>query len=206
MSDRLTLAFDTSAAHCAAALLSGDRILAERLEEMHKGQAERLLPLLEELLAQASVTWADLDVIGVGIGPGNFTGVRIAVAGARGLGLGLGIPVEGVTVPEAYGAGRDVIVCLPAPRDMVHFAYGGEILLAGPDAVPEGWTAPLTGPAAARVAAETGRRVEQTPTLAVEIARIAARRAGPGRARPVPVYLRPADAAPAADRPPVILP
>ncbi|CTQ48970.1 tRNA (adenosine(37)-N6)-threonylcarbamoyltransferase complex dimerization subunit type 1 TsaB [Jannaschia donghaensis] len=204
MSDRLTLAFDTSAAHCAAALLSGDRVLATAFESMRKGQAERLMPLLEDVLAKAGHAWSDLDVIGVGTGPGNFTGVRIAVAGARGLGLGLGIPVEGVTAPEAYAAGRDVIVCLDAPRDRVHFAYGSEILLG--DVVPPNWHAPLTGPAAARIAEASGRPLAETPDLAVEIARIAADRAAPGRARPAPVYMRPADAAPASDPPPVILP
>jgi Fe-S cluster biogenesis protein NfuA len=45
--------FDTSAAHCAAALLCGDRVLAQRYEAMAKGQAERLMPLLEEVLAEA---------------------------------------------------------------------------------------------------------------------------------------------------------
>lgn len=203
-SDRLILAFDTSAAHCAAALLSGDAVLAQRVEEMRKGQAERLMPLLEEVLAEAGHVWTDLDAIGVGTGPGNFTGVRIAVAAARGLGLGLGIPVEGVTAPEAYAAGRDVIVCLPAPRNMVHFAHGEQIELGS--VPPADWSAPLTGPAAPRVAEETGRQLAPTPILAVEIARIAAVRASPNRPRPAPVYLRPADAAPASDAPPVILP
>ena len=41
------LAFDTSAAHCAAALLSDDRIVAQISEPMARGQAERLMPLLE---------------------------------------------------------------------------------------------------------------------------------------------------------------
>jgi tRNA threonylcarbamoyladenosine biosynthesis protein TsaB len=46
----MILGFDTSAAHCAAALLSGDRVLATGHEDMAKGQAERLMPLLEEVL------------------------------------------------------------------------------------------------------------------------------------------------------------
>ena len=91
MADGLSLGFDTSAAHCAAALVSGTRILAARHEEMTKGQAERLFPLLAELLAEAGVDWRDLSVVGVGTGPGNFTGVRIAVAAARGLALSLRI-------------------------------------------------------------------------------------------------------------------
>ncbi|MFV2034860.1 MAG: tRNA (adenosine(37)-N6)-threonylcarbamoyltransferase complex dimerization subunit type 1 TsaB, partial [Halocynthiibacter sp.] len=58
--EALTLGFDTSAAHCAAALLSGDRVLAEAQESMHKGQAERLMGLLEEVLAAGGAKWQDL--------------------------------------------------------------------------------------------------------------------------------------------------
>ena len=46
MPEALTLGFDTSAAHCAAALLSGDQLIGLRVEDMAKGQAERLMPLL----------------------------------------------------------------------------------------------------------------------------------------------------------------
>ena len=75
----LILSFDTSAAHCAAALVSGDQILGSQSEALLKGQAERLIPMLEEVLEGAGKSWDDLDLIGVGVGPGNFTGVRIAV-------------------------------------------------------------------------------------------------------------------------------
>lgn len=60
MPDRITpdpvvLGFDTSAAHCAAALLRGDAVLAAVHEDMAKGQAERLMPMLEEMLAGAGL-------------------------------------------------------------------------------------------------------------------------------------------------------
>ena len=57
----LVLGFDTSAAHCAAAVVCGDRVLAERAEAMTKGQAERLFPLIGEVMAQAGLAWSDLD-------------------------------------------------------------------------------------------------------------------------------------------------
>ena len=88
----LILAFDTAAAHCAAALVCGDRVLAHGFEAMERGQAERLLPMIEALLAEAGVGWGDLDGIGVCTGPGNFTGLRVAVAAARGLALALAHP------------------------------------------------------------------------------------------------------------------
>ena len=128
----LILSFDTSAAHCAAALLSGDRILATRGEEMGRGQAERLFPMLEDLLGEANVTWRDLTAIGVGVGPGNFTGIRIAVSAARGLALGLSIPAVGVSSFDALreGAEGPVLAAVSAPR--------GAVYLDAPDASPLG--------------------------------------------------------------------
>ncbi|SDK50401.1 tRNA (adenosine(37)-N6)-threonylcarbamoyltransferase complex dimerization subunit type 1 TsaB [Paracoccus chinensis] len=116
------LGFDTSAAHCAAAVVCGDRVLAERAEPMTKGQAERLFPLLEELLAEAGLVWSDLDAIGVGVGPGNFTGVRISVAAARGLALSLGIPAIGVSATEAAACGA------PRPCRAVVPLRGNEVV------------------------------------------------------------------------------
>jgi tRNA threonylcarbamoyl adenosine modification protein YeaZ len=103
--DALSLGFDTSAAHCAAALVMGDRLLVQRHEDMARGQAERLMPRLEEVLRAEGLGWSDLSAIGVGIGPGNFTGVRIAVSAARGLALALGIPAIGVSTLEALAEG-----------------------------------------------------------------------------------------------------
>ena len=120
------LGFDTSGPHCTVALVlagsGGMSLRATRCEEMGRGQAERLLPMAAEVLAEAGLRWSDLAAIGVGTGPGNFTGVRVAVAAARGLALGLGIPAIGVSGFEAHAAGQDgpVLVALPAPQGGVH--------------------------------------------------------------------------------------
>ena len=94
---------------------------------MDKGQAERLMPLLAEVLAEAQVDYAGLSAIGVGTGPGNFTGVRISVAAARGLALGLGIPAIGITGFEALAAGLpdDVVTLLDARRGALWLAGRG---------------------------------------------------------------------------------
>ena len=177
------LAFDTSAAHCAAALLCGTSVVT-RVEMMAKGQAERLVPMLDEVLAEAGVDWAALDLIVVGTGPGNFTGIRIAVALARGLALGLGVPAVGVTGFEAVGGG---VVAIPAPRGQVYVqahSMAAQIL----DAAPEGAVLLTDLPVGDFVAgmARFGRDVGARP-------------------RPAPFYLRGADAAPSSDPPPVIL-
>jgi tRNA threonylcarbamoyl adenosine modification protein YeaZ len=189
--DPAILVFDTSAAHCAAALLCGDEIADLRIEDMARGQGERLMGLLEEVLAGAGLSWSDLSALAVGTGPGNFTGIRISVSAARGLALGLGIPAIGVTTLEAlaHGRPRPVSVALPAPRDQ---SYRQEF-----DA---------TGAGAARLDAASAPLPDWPATLAA-MARIAAGRLaeGVGQARPVPCYVRPPDAAPARDTGPNIL-
>ena len=198
VSKPLILAFDTSAAHCAAALLSGGRVIAERAEEMGKGQAERLMPVLQEMLDGVGATWRDLAAIGVGVGPGNFTGVRIAVSAARGLALSLKVPAIGVTSFEALAEGREppLATLIDARRGAVYlqcFPGGAPKMLPREDALAEAAGLPV---------------VEATDPalLARGIARVAASLAGTPQPRPAPLYLRGADAAPPSDPPPVILP
>jgi tRNA threonylcarbamoyladenosine biosynthesis protein TsaB len=199
----LLLAFDTAAAHCAAALLrtgteGGDAVLATRVDEMGKGQAEHLMPMLEVMLREVGAGWRDLCAIGVGIGPGNFTGIRISVAAARGLALGLAIPAIGVSGFDAaaFGLARPVTVLLPAPRDHLYLQTlrkngPGSPHLLHRDALPDGLTIAPSRPASAAVDA---------------IAHIAASRLTTAQPRPAPLYVRSADAAPPRDPAPLILP
>jgi tRNA threonylcarbamoyl adenosine modification protein YeaZ len=186
----LILAFDTSAAHCAAVLLRDGHPAALHLRHMATGQAEALVPLLAETLAAGNATFADLDAIGVGTGPGNFTGVRIAVSTARGLALALDRPAIGVTTFEAlaFALQRPVTVSIPAPRGQVHRQT---FTTAGPLA-PEttAGEAPHPDPAA----------------LVTAIATLAGERSASPQPRPAPFYLRGPDAAPPRDPAPTILP
>ena len=186
----LILAFDTSAGHCAAAVLDGDEVLAAQAEEMTRGQAERLFPLLQAVLDKAGRPLSDMTCIGVGTGPGNFTGTRIAVAAARGLSLSRDIPAIGVSTFEVIrllwpGAAAGV----PAPRGTLHLLRPGA---SEPEAI----------------AADAAPEVKLPPPpveLAITIARLAARVDPATCAPPAPLYLRPADAVPPRDAPPEIV-
>lgn len=205
----LILAFDTSAAHCTAALLAGDRVIAQRVEPMARGQAERLMPLLEELLAESRATWADLTALGVGVGPGNFTGIRIAVSAARGLALGLDIPAVGVTGFEALGFGipEPVLAILSGPAGQVYVSEGPKLVPL--DAVPGTLGVPglvCVGDHAEQVATVLDAQVAVAKhPMAEAIARLAAARFGQTIEPPRPLYVRPPDAAPSSEPPPVLL-
>ncbi|WP_425071383.1 tRNA (adenosine(37)-N6)-threonylcarbamoyltransferase complex dimerization subunit type 1 TsaB [Sagittula sp. S175] len=189
----MILAFDTSAAHVSAALLDGARLLT-RHEEMGRGQAERLMPLLEELLAEADATWHDLTAIAVGVGPGNFTGIRISVAAARGLALGLGIPAIGINGFDAIlaTASKPGVPCIPAPRGQAYLRRtGAEPVLVSAEELDV-------------TSRETDLLTPDYSTLAEGIARAAANNPDT-TTRPAPLYIKPADAAPSSEVPPVIL-
>lgn len=211
-SDAWVLAFDTSAAHCAAALLYGDSVVTQAFEELPRGQAERLLPMLEDILKAGGIQWSDLALLAVGVGPGNFTGVRIAVSAARGLSLGLGIPAIGVSVFEARAEG------LPRPMCVLEDARRNEIYFQrfDPDPGPPQLLSlseaaclddeDATGTAAETVASAAKLTVHaQTYPLAEAIARVGARKASVPQPRPAPLYVRQADAAPSAQSAPPIL-
>ena len=221
------LAFDTSGPHCAANLFVSEHNWVWRKEEMVRGQAERLFPMLEEVLDEAKLGWGDLDALAVGVGPGNFTGIRIAVSAARGLSLSLGIPAIGVNLFEVRalgyfnlpGAHDRVLVCLMGPRDSLYVQLmGPEGALAPPrqidpttDALSdEEQRAVAVGPACNfikhRLPVDTRqsssvRSLSRTALIAENILA-----SGDQIARPAPLYVRAADAAPASDPPPVILP
>ena len=185
------IAFDTSAAHCAAALLLGDQVFA-RVDPMTKGQAEHLMPLLNDLLSAHGIDWPVLDGIGVGTGPGNFTGIRIGVSAARGLALGLNRPAIGVDGFEAraFGIDRPVKIEIPAPRAQAYVQHFG---IGGPETQP-------------KVLEKKILSQDMTPDqLVSNIAHIAANRLDRNGPRPVPVYVRDADAAPPRDPAPTIL-
>jgi len=89
---RLILALDTSTAACTAALLERDgTIVASRDEVIGRGHAERLVPLIEEML-DGHVPAKIL----VGVGPGSFTGLRVGIAAAHGMAIGWSIPLSGM--------------------------------------------------------------------------------------------------------------
>lgn len=91
------LALDTSEAYCSAALVCADGRQFSRQEHLGRGHAERLIPMVEELFAEAGIGYTHLDRIAVATGPGTFTGLRIGLSVARGIALAGDIPCIGLS-------------------------------------------------------------------------------------------------------------
>ena len=88
----MILALDTSTAACTAALLLPDgSIVASRDEVIGRGHAERLVPMIREML-DGHVPSRLL----VGVGPGSFTGLRVGIAAAHGMAIGWSVPLAGM--------------------------------------------------------------------------------------------------------------
>jgi tRNA threonylcarbamoyladenosine biosynthesis protein TsaB len=215
MSD--VLAFDTSTEQLSIAVRRGERVWT------HEGaggaqSSATLIPLIQQLLAEAGLALAQLDAIAFGRGPGSFTGLRTACAVAQGLALGSGVPLLPVdtllAVAEearhAFGAQRTVALLDARMEEIYAARYDFEAhgplgepaagaegpLLMAPEslAVPPGWA--LAGNAFAaygeRLPAAAARHAV-LPT-AVALLRLAPALLAAGRTVPAaqawPLYVR----------------
>lgn len=220
------LAFDTCFDACSVALLPGGGGPAiSRFEAMSTGHAERLMPMIDEVMKQAGVAFQEIERIAVTVGPGTFTGTRIGVAAARALALALDRPVVAETSlsvmaeelanePQSRvgAADTETLIAMDARRDEVYCQ-----LFLGRDALTE--PAVLSARAAAHLgqaehaltvagsgAGAVAAQMHQAERLvtashdellpsAVFLAMRAARRKT-GSDAVAPLYLRPADAKP----------
>ena len=89
----MILAIDTSTAACTAALFDSDGSCIAQCDELiGRGHAERLAPMLAELLCGR-----EAGTILVGVGPGSFTGIRVGIAAAHGLAIGWNAELLGMS-------------------------------------------------------------------------------------------------------------
>jgi tRNA threonylcarbamoyladenosine biosynthesis protein TsaB len=139
----LCLGIDTALGACSAALADEQGVRLGLFEHMSTGHAEAIAPMVERLMREAGLGFADLGRIAVTTGPGTFTGQRIGLAFARGLALALKIPCVGVTTLEAIAAaardahpGQAVTVALDARKGEAYVqGFGHDGLELAPPAL-----------------------------------------------------------------------
>ncbi|MDB5920716.1 MAG: tRNA ((37)-N6)-threonylcarbamoyltransferase complex dimerization subunit type 1 TsaB [Massilia sp.] len=124
----IILAIETSSELASCALLNGDTLLA-RSSSGVRTHSQSILPMVQELLAEAGVALADCDAIAFGSGPGSFTGVRTACGIAQGLAFGAGLPAVPVVTLAAMAlacrqqsGAADVLAVLDARMGEVYWA------------------------------------------------------------------------------------
>jgi tRNA threonylcarbamoyl adenosine modification protein YeaZ len=173
----MVLVIETATAACSVALLDGDRVVAARHELVGRGHAERLVPMIGEVLAEAGT--ARTDGILVDCGPGSFTGIRVGLAAARALSLAWNVPVTGYSALAliAATAKEDVGVAITgghgelfvqrfaqaplAPLDGMRSLLPVDAAAAVPDMLVLG-----SGAAALVAARQTGRAEDAFPNAA----------------------------------------
>jgi tRNA threonylcarbamoyladenosine biosynthesis protein TsaB len=115
-----------------------------------RGHADLILPMVDDLLAEAGCALGDLDGLAFGRGPGGFTGLRIAAGVAQGLAFGAGLRVAPVSslaaVAWQVGAGDGILVVNDAR--MHEFYWACYRFDAGTPCTPELLTPEAVGPAA----------------------------------------------------------
>jgi tRNA threonylcarbamoyladenosine biosynthesis protein TsaB len=114
------LALDTSTEACSCALSVAGEITA-RFIVAPQQHSRLILPMIEELLAQAGLTPTQLDGLAFGRGPGSFTGLRIACGVVQGIAFAADLPVAPIS-------------CLAALAQAAHFEVDAQQVLAAMDA------------------------------------------------------------------------
>ncbi|MHA6287833.1 tRNA (adenosine(37)-N6)-threonylcarbamoyltransferase complex dimerization subunit type 1 TsaB [Maricaulis sp. CAU 1757] len=128
------LAIDTTGADCSVALRRPglpDRAVCETIG---RGHAERLAPMVRDLLVDAGLAPRDIDRIGITIGPGSFAGTRVGVAFARGLAIAVEAEVVGISNLAVWAAMQDG----HGPILAAHDARRGDIVLQLWNDTPDG--------------------------------------------------------------------
>ncbi|MEZ5920845.1 MAG: tRNA (adenosine(37)-N6)-threonylcarbamoyltransferase complex dimerization subunit type 1 TsaB [Parvularculaceae bacterium] len=205
------LAFDTAFDACSVAILESEKTLWSNTDIIGRGHAEVLPPMAARALEESNLKIADFDRIGVVTGPGAFAGIRVGVAFARGLALASGIEAHGVSSLRALHASApqfeaDAACVFDARRGQVYaalYAAGGTELIAPFVAAPDDAATRIrraayilgNGAVLVNEFLPNAKQANVTTIDPVAIARLVAG-APPSSLMPLPIYLRPPDAAP----------
>ncbi|MDO5512832.1 tRNA (adenosine(37)-N6)-threonylcarbamoyltransferase complex dimerization subunit type 1 TsaB [Corynebacterium sp.] len=133
----LVLAIDTSTPDLVTGLV--DTTTGRTFDRVIPGTRahnEQLTPTVRAVLADAAVTFPDLDAVVVGCGPGPFTGLRVGMASAAAFGDALGIAVHGVCSHDAIArrlpAGRQLVATDARRREIYWASYEDGVRRLGP--------------------------------------------------------------------------
>ena len=121
------LALDSATLAASAAVITAEKLVAERFINNKLTHSETLLPIIQQVLVDAGITPQNLGGIAVTCGPGSFTGLRIGLATAKGLAQVLECPLVGIPTLDALAfnlVGIKGLICpiLDARKQQVYTA------------------------------------------------------------------------------------
>lgn len=218
------LLIDTCFGGCSVAAVwrAGESVArAARFELLTRGHAERLTPMIGEVMEEAPFGFSDIGLIGVTTGPGTFTGQRVGIAAARSLAIATGAKVAALSSLKvmahtaaaelvAEGAEKELAVAVDARRGENYFQrFAGQQLspLSEPELLtPERAAATLSdacvivgsgGAVIEEAMRDVGRSVKaRLATLEPDVRFFPVEQLMPSPELPKPLYLRPPDAKP----------
>lgn len=121
------LGLDSATNVAGVALVEEHKLVAELTFNTRKNHSQRLMPMLEWMLAETQLSLDDLDGFAVAVGPGSFTGLRIGLATIKALAHVKQKPVLAVPTLDGLAAnieGSEGLVCpvLNARKNEVYTA------------------------------------------------------------------------------------
>lgn len=202
----LTLGIDSAGLEMGVALARSGSVIATRRTSERRGQGEILPVFLDEMLAEAGATYADIAALAIATGPGSFTGLRMGLAGVQGLARATGCRLIGIDrftlVAQGCGQPSRLAIVLDSLRDELFVRFGGEepVMLTAAQILPrvmaEGWALAGDGVAALGALPSTISVLDGGFTAATLAESAASALASPEQALSaplVPYYLRPPD-------------
>lgn len=118
---KLILTIDTATTACSVALFKDKQLIASAYEEIGRGHAEKLVPMIAQMPEKGRA-----DRIIVNCGPGSFTGVRIGLSAAKALAMAWHTEISGYQCLDLVAAQALTEMKHPAPVFVVMIGGHGE--------------------------------------------------------------------------------
>ena len=122
------LGIDTTGQTASAALVEGDKLIAEFTMNYKLTHSQTILPMIADILERTETDKASIDCIACACGPGSFTGLRIGAATAKGFALALDKPIVAVPTLDAlaynvFETNKFICPIMDARRNQVYAAF-----------------------------------------------------------------------------------
>jgi tRNA threonylcarbamoyl adenosine modification protein YeaZ len=123
LTDRIILGIESAIAGGSISISKNDVEIGSWVGEATVSRAEELLPNINRLLYEASVSLGAVDVIIVSLGPGSFTGIKVGLSTVLGLRAALGtttcVGINALSALAVISKNRSVTAAVPVGRGTI---------------------------------------------------------------------------------------